>query len=113
MYIAAFIYKPGERHDEFQRLTDLIDALAARLPGYVGAESWRSADGGLINASYYWRDEASIRAFASHPTHLEAKRLYRRWYGGYHVVISKVERAYGDGTIGHLVPADRHGHANA
>jgi len=56
MYIAAFIYKPGERDDEFQRLTDLIDALAARLPGYVGAESWRSADGGLINASYYWRD---------------------------------------------------------
>ncbi len=37
MYIAAFIYKPGERDDEFQRLTDLIDALAARLPGYVGA----------------------------------------------------------------------------
>ncbi|NWB60966.1 antibiotic biosynthesis monooxygenase, partial [Pseudomonas sp. F1002] len=64
MYIAAFIYKPGERDDEFQRLTNLIDALAARLPGYVGAESWRSADGGLINASYYWRDEASIRAFA-------------------------------------------------
>eukprot|EP00659_Diplonema_papillatum_P014387 gene14387-22066_t len=51
MYIAAFIYKPGERDDEFQRLTNLIDALAARLPGYVGAESWRSADGGLINAT--------------------------------------------------------------
>lgn len=109
MYIAAFIYKPGQRDAEFERLTGLIDSLAQSMPGYAGAESWRSADGGLVNASYYWHDEASIRAFASHPTHLEAKRQYRQWYGGYHVVISRVERAYGDGTIEHPVPINRHG----
>ncbi|MCO8648715.1 antibiotic biosynthesis monooxygenase, partial [Burkholderia multivorans] len=70
MYIAAFIYKPGEVDDEFHRLSAIIDGIAASLPGFVGAESWRSADGRLVNASYYWRDEASLKAFASAPQHL-------------------------------------------
>ena len=53
----------------------------------------------LVNASYYWHDRAALEAFARHPRHLEAKRQYRRWYEGYHVVVSHVERAYGDGTL--------------
>ncbi|MBU9141913.1 antibiotic biosynthesis monooxygenase family protein [Burkholderia multivorans] len=107
MYIAAFIYKPGEVDDEFHRLSAIIDGIAASLPGFVGAEFWRSADGRLVNASYYWRDEASLKAFASAPQHLDAKRQFRKWYGEYHVVISKVERAYGDGSVEHFVPDSR------
>lgn len=107
MYIAAFIYKPGTIDDEFHRLSAIIDSVAASLPGFVGAESWRSADGQLFNATYYWRDQDSLRAFASSPEHLDAKRQFRKWYGGYHVVVSKVERAYGDGSFQHLVPDSR------
>ncbi|EEE05639.1 antibiotic biosynthesis monooxygenase family protein [Burkholderia multivorans] len=107
MYIAAFIYKPGEVDEEFHRLSAIIDGIATSLPGFVGAESWRSADGRLVNASYYWRDEASLKAFASAPQHLDAKRQFRKWYGGYRVVISKVERAYGDGTVEHFVQDSR------
>ena len=66
-------------------------------------------DRGLINASYYWEDEASIQAFASHPRHIEAKRQYRRWYAGYQVVISRVERTYGDGAITQLLGNARQG----
>ncbi|KVN07489.1 MULTISPECIES: DUF4188 domain-containing protein [unclassified Burkholderia] len=104
MYIAAFIYRLGQIDDEFRQLTETIDAVAASLPGFVGMESWRSADGLMFNASYYWRDEQTLRAFAAHPKHLDAKRQFRRWYDGYHVVVSKVERAYGDGSFRHLVP---------
>ncbi|MGS0890947.1 antibiotic biosynthesis monooxygenase family protein [Burkholderia stagnalis] len=116
MYIAAFIYRPGEIDDAFRTLSAAIDALAASLPGFAGAESWRSADGMQVNATYYWHDEASLRAFASDPRHLEAKRQYRKWYGGYHVIVSKVERAYGDGAFAHWVPdtrAARRSHADA
>ncbi|WP_404937387.1 antibiotic biosynthesis monooxygenase [Pseudomonas sp. JDS08PS003] len=109
MYIAAFIYKPGQRDEKFHRLSAIIDDIAISLPGFVGAQSWTSADRTLINASYYWEDEASIQAFARHPRHLEAKRQYRRWYAGYQVVISKVERTYGDGAIAQLLSNDRQG----
>ncbi|WGS46538.1 DUF4188 domain-containing protein [Burkholderia sp. JSH-S8] len=107
MYIAAFIYAPGETDDAFRALSATIDAVAASLPGFAGAESWRSADGERINATYYWHDEASLRAFAADPRHLDAKRQYRKWYGGYHVIVSKVERAYGDAAFGHVVADTR------
>ncbi|MFJ1251812.1 antibiotic biosynthesis monooxygenase family protein [Cupriavidus sp. CuC1] len=102
MYIAAFIYKPGEIDEKFQRLSAVIDDVAAGIAGFLGAESWRSPDGKLSNASYYWRDQEALRAFATHPRHLDAKRQYRKWYDGYHVVVSKVERVYGDGTLAHF-----------
>ncbi len=107
MYIAAFIYRPGQADDTFRQLSAVLDEIAADLPGFAGAESWRSADGMLVNASYYWHDRAALEAFARHPRHLEAKRQYRRWYEGYHVVVSHVERAYGDGTLAHPVPDGR------
>ncbi|MFS2067596.1 antibiotic biosynthesis monooxygenase family protein [Pseudomonas sp. CT11-2] len=107
MYIASFIYKPGQRDEEFNRLSTLIDEVAISIEGFVGTQSWCSADGELVNASYYWQDEASIREFASHPRHLEAKRQYRKWYAGYQVVIAKVERAYGDDSFELFVPNGR------
>jgi heme-degrading monooxygenase HmoA len=109
MYIAAFIYKPGRVDEEFTRLSSIIDEVAASIPGFVGAESWRSHDGLLFNASYYWQDQESLRTFATDPRHLNAKRQFRKWYDGYHVVVSKVERAYGDGSLPHFVPDTRHG----
>ncbi|MGT2490246.1 hypothetical protein ACU4GD_06115 [Cupriavidus basilensis] len=37
MYIAAFIYKPGETDEEFRRLSAAIDGAAAASPGFLGA----------------------------------------------------------------------------
>ncbi|PRC91625.1 antibiotic biosynthesis monooxygenase family protein [Solimicrobium silvestre] len=112
MYIAAFIYKPSQIDQEFNRLSTIIGEIAHSIPGFIGAESWRSMDGLLVNASYYWRDQESLRAFATHPQHLDAKRQYRKWYEGYHVVVSKVERAYGDGSIKHFIQDSRQHHEN-
>ena len=107
MYSVAFIYEPGQYDAEFHRLNDLIDAVARAMPGFLGAESWRSPDGKRSNACYYWSDLDSLSEFAVHPAHQEAKRQHKRWYDGYHIVISEVVRSYGDGAFAHLTPNER------
>jgi len=107
MYSAAFIFKPGTYDDEFHRLNDLIDAAANATEGYLGAETWKSPDGEMFNALYYWETLEALQEFSRHPTHLEAKKQYSRWYDGYHIVISEVLKSYGDNTIAHFTPNDR------
>ncbi|MBP6299151.1 MAG: antibiotic biosynthesis monooxygenase [Arenimonas sp.] len=106
MFCAAFIYQPGEYDSEFHRLNDIIQAAAEAMPSYLGVESWQSADGRLKNATYYWSDLAALKEFSMHPSHLEAKRNYARWYQGYHIVISEVIRSYGDGKFPHITPTN-------
>ena len=107
MYIAAFIYAPGQYDDEFHRLNGIIDSIAKSLPGFLGAESWQSATDGRRNATYYWADLDTLRQFSAHPAHQEAKRQYARWYEGYHIVISEVVRSYGDNSLSHATPNER------
>jgi heme-degrading monooxygenase HmoA len=107
MYSASFIWEPGEYDADFHRLNGLIDEVARALPGFLGSESWQSADGTRRNAVYYWADLESLKEFSSHPTHLEAKRQYDRWYRGYHIVVAEVIRAYGDGAFPHITQEAR------
>lgn len=107
MYVASFIFEPGQYDSEFHRLNGIIDSVARSLPGFLGAESWQSPDGVRGNATYYWDDLETLKQFASHPAHQEAKRQYSRWYNGYHIVISQVIRSYGDGAWEHTTPNDR------
>ena len=107
MYTVAFIYEPKEYDTEFHRLNDLIGQAARSMPGFLGAESWKSEDGKRFNATYYWSDLDSLREFSNHPRHLEAKRQYSRWYAGYHIVVSEVVRSYGDGFFPHITPNQR------
>jgi heme-degrading monooxygenase HmoA len=108
MYLAAFIFEPGEYDAEFHRLNALIGAAAKASPGYLGTESWVASSGKLRNVTYYWRDLDSLQAFSHDPNHLEAKREYARWYRGYHILVSQVLRSYGDGLEGLFArqPAD-------
>lgn len=107
MYSAAFIFKPGQYDDEFHRLNGLIDAAAAATDGYLGAETWQSADGTVLNATYYWDSLDALKQFSRNPHHLEAKKQYSNWYDGYHIVVSEVIRSYGDEAIPHFTPNDR------
>jgi heme-degrading monooxygenase HmoA len=107
MFSAAFIFEPGEYDARFHELNALIDAAAKATDGYLGVESWRSPDGQRFNATYYWTTLEALKLFSAHPKHLEAKREYRKWYRGYHIVIAEVIRAYGDGSIEHFTPNDR------
>jgi len=107
MYMVSFIFEPGDYDARFHELNALIDAAARATPGYLGVESWRSADGRRANATYYWSSLETLREFSAHPSHIEAKRQYRNWYLGYHIVIAEVVRSYGDAGFEHVTPNAR------
>lgn len=106
MYSASFIWEPGTYDDEFHRLNKAIDDVAKSLPGYLGVDAWESADGKRRNAIYYWDSLDTLRKFSTHPSHLEAKRQYAKWYKGYHIVVCEVLRSYGDRAFPHITPSD-------
>lgn len=107
MYSIAFIFEPKNYDEEFYKLDTAIQEFAESIEGFIGKESWQSADGKIMNSTYYWENEEAIKTFSSHPKHIEAKRQYSKWYKGYHIVISKIERSYGDGGITHITPDSR------
>jgi heme-degrading monooxygenase HmoA len=107
MYSVDFIFEPGEYDERFHELNAIIDAAAHATPGYLGVESWRSPDGRLRNAKYYWETLDALRAFSQHPQHLQAKREYGKWYRGYHIVIAQVIKSYGDGALSHFTPNEK------
>ncbi len=107
MISAAFIFIPGAYDDAFRALDALIEEAAEQTPGYLGVDRWVSEDGAKRNSTYYWTDAAALEPFARHPKHIEAKRRYREWYDGFHVVISEVVKSYGDGAIAHATPNGR------
>ena len=68
--------------------------LAARQPGYRGAESARDADGVGITVSD-WRSEVDILSWKHQVEHAAIRDRGRRdWYSRHHVRVAKVERAY-------------------
>ena len=89
MYSAAFIFEPGNYDDEFYSLDNQIHEIAESMEGFLGRESWQTADGKRINSTYYWENKEALKTFSRHPKHLEAKRQYTKWYKGFHIVISK------------------------
>jgi heme-degrading monooxygenase HmoA len=107
VFSAAFIFEPGEYDAEFHRLNERIEQAAESMSGFLGAEVWTSTDGKRFNATNYWDSLETLREFSVHAKHLEAKRQYSRWYGGFHIVISEVVRSYGDGGFPHITPNQR------
>ena len=72
-----------------------MEELARTVPGYLGIESARSADGFGITVSY-WASEAAIAEWKRHMEHRSAQaRGKREWYEHYEIRVAKVERAYG------------------
>lgn len=107
MYSASFIFEPGQYDDAFYKLDNLIAEIALVTDGYIGKESWTSVDGSKVNSVYYWDSLESLKVFSTHPKHIEAKRQYKRWYQGFHIVISEVIKSYGDGFFEHVTPNSR------
>ena len=107
MILCQFIFQPGEYDDEFHRLDGQIDAFARGLPGFIRSQTWQSADGAMVNASYYFESMAAVKQLASFPQHLHAKGQYQRWYDGYQIVISEVSATYGDNRLDPAVSIPR------
>lgn len=107
MFTSAFIFEVKEYDDDFRALDQQILSIAESTEGYLGKESWQTADGSRINSTYYWDNEEALKTFSRHPKHIEAKRQYAKWYKGYHVVIAEVVRTYGDNVLNHITPNER------
>lgn len=76
---------------------------ALSMPGYVGMDRWFSEDRLSKNVIYYFKDQESVREFATFSDHKEAKEKYARWYLGYQVIVSEVKATYGDGNYPHVL----------
>ena len=71
-----------------------MDDLAKTMPGYLGVESARDAEGFGITVSY-WESELAILHWKREISHLAAQQAGKtRWYEHYDVRVAKVERAY-------------------
>jgi heme-degrading monooxygenase HmoA len=82
-------------HTEHTKMYQRMVEIAESYEGYIGIEPARNADGSGV-AVIYWKDLATIQAFARHPEHIVAKKKGREiWYTHYLIRVCKVERDYG------------------
>ncbi len=82
---------PGE--GGYSVMAERMMELATAGPGFLGAESARSAEGFGITVCY-WRSLAEIAAWKKDAEHQVAQRLGRdQWYAGFRLRVAKVERA--------------------
>ncbi|QND47308.1 antibiotic biosynthesis monooxygenase [Rhizobium lusitanum] len=79
----------------YAEAAERMEELIATMPGYLGAESVRGADGFGITVAYFDTEE-NILAWRNQAEHADARRRGREeWYSHFEVRIAKVERAYG------------------
>ncbi len=75
-------------------MADHMVTLASQMPGFLGVESVRGADGLGITVSY-WQSEDAIRGWKAHSEHQVAQATGKKvWYADYTIRVARVERAY-------------------
>jgi len=95
-YVVIFTsLRPLGTDDGYGPAAEYMSGMAANQPGYLGAHSWRNAQGLGVTLSYR-ADEAALRAWKRNQEHLAAQQQGRNhWYRAYRVEVARVERAYG------------------
>jgi heme-degrading monooxygenase HmoA len=93
-YAVIFSSRRTEGDNGYAEMAARMEELAATMPGFLGIESARGADGFGITVSY-WESEEAIANWKKHAEHLIAQRRGRgEYYSDYQVRVAKVERAY-------------------
>jgi heme-degrading monooxygenase HmoA len=97
-YAVIFASQRSDGDNGYGDMAARMTALAATMPGFIGVETARGADGFGITVSY-WQDEASIRGWKAQADHALAQaRGKAGWYEHYELRVARVERAYGGPT---------------
>ena len=79
----------------YERTAQRMVELAQTMPGFLGLESVRGADGLGITVAYFDSEE-NIRRWHDHAEHQAAQAQGRAvWYERFELRVCKVERAYG------------------
>lgn len=94
-YAVIFTARRTSRGDDSYGATaDRMVELASAMPGYLGIESTRDAEGLGITVSY-WSSEAAIAAWREQLEHRAAQaRGKAEWYEHFELRVARVERAY-------------------
>ena len=93
-YAVIFSSRRTDGDEGYGEMSEKMAALATTMPGYLGVESARGADGFGITVSY-WESEEAIANWKRNAEHLVAQKLGRdKWYEDYQTRVAKVERAY-------------------
>ncbi|HEV8541355.1 MAG TPA: antibiotic biosynthesis monooxygenase [Verrucomicrobiae bacterium] len=93
-YAVIFTSQRTEQDRGYDQMADRMMQLAAKQPGFLGAESVRNESGLGITVSY-WSNPEAIAAWKQHLEHRPAQEAGKRvWYSDYHLRVAKVERAY-------------------
>lgn len=80
--------------EKYGRMSEKMNRLAARQPGFLGLDETARDNGLGLNISY-WKDEASIKAWKENAEHIIARQTGRRkWYKWFHLRVARVERSY-------------------
>lgn len=96
-YLAVIFSSQRKENDEegYEAASQRMLALAAQVPGYLGAECVRDADGFGITVSY-WADDEALSLWKAQSEHSIIRERGRwLWYGRFEARVARVERAYG------------------
>jgi len=94
-YAVIFTSRRTDADTGYAKMADRMVELAQTMPGFLGVESTRGADGVGITVSY-WKSEDDIKHWKQNVEHAHAQGLGKStWYSDYIVRVAKVERAYG------------------
>ncbi len=92
-YAVIFTSFRTEGDHGYSEMAQLMEELAATMPGFLGIESAR--DGRGITVSY-WENPESIHHWHQQSQHqLAQQKGYEIWYQSFKIRICKVERDYG------------------
>lgn len=93
-YAVIFSSQRREGDNGYAEMAERMDTLVNAMPGFLGYESARDAEGFGITVAYFDSEDA-IRNWKRQTEHRDAQRLRReKWYDHYQVRVAKVERAY-------------------
>lgn len=93
MYVVIFRATIKQLDAQYAQMAARMRELALTEFGCV--EFVALTEGDEEVALSYWPDEASIKAWKSHPEHREAQRLgQQHWYQSYSVQVAEISRQY-------------------
>lgn len=103
-YAVIFANQLSDQPEGYAQMADMMAELATTMPGYIGRESTRDADGFAMTVSY-WQDEEAIRGWKAKAEHLAGQKMgMAKWYSHYRLRVAKIERHY-EGPEGREDPA--------
>ncbi|KAI9013058.1 hypothetical protein BC832DRAFT_277740 [Gaertneriomyces semiglobifer] len=98
--IFTSVRHPSHSPSVYSATASAMADLAARQPGYLGAESSYDQTNRVGITVSFWESEEAIREWKQQVDHLAAQKMGKQaFYKMYRVRVAKVEREYGWDTM--------------